>query len=108
MAVQLDLMRICYTPLPCVCVCAVCRWYVPPSAGPPADGASTQLWVYRSSHEDKRDTQAGLAGPLVVAAPGMLGTDGKPRDVDREIFLMLQVWDVYATVHAYAARRSTL
>lgn len=37
------------------------------------------------------DTQAGLVGPIVIAKKGSLGSHGKPADVDREIFLMLQV-----------------
>jgi hephaestin len=67
------------------------RWYVPASAGPAPGGPSTQLWVYRSAVDPTRDTQAGLAGPLVVARPGMLNAQGKPSDVDREFFIMLQV-----------------
>lgn len=38
-----------------------------------------------------RDTNAGLAGPIVVGRPGSLNDQGKPSDVDREVFLMLQV-----------------
>lgn len=81
---------------PCLCVCAASavvwfRWYVPGSAGPSDDGPSTQLWVYRSTVDPVGNTQAGLAGPLVIARPGGLDKDGKPADVDREIYLMLQV-----------------
>lgn len=47
--------------------------------------------MYRSTLDPTRDTQAGLAGPLVVARPGTLNSDGKPDDVDKEIYLMLQV-----------------
>jgi hypothetical protein len=68
-----------------------CRWYVPASAGPPEDGPSTQLWVYRSTVDVVRDTQAGLAGPLIIARPGALNAEGRPADVDREIYMMLQV-----------------
>lgn len=48
--------------------------------------------MYRSTLDATRDTQAGLAGPLVVARPGALNSEGKPSDVDRELYLMLQVW----------------
>jgi hypothetical protein len=68
-----------------------CRWYVPPSAGPGPNGPSTQLWVYRSNIDATRDTQAGLAGPLVVSRPGGLNAQGKTADVDKEVYLMLQV-----------------
>lgn len=47
--------------------------------------------MYRSNLDATRDTQAGLAGPLVVSRPGGLNADGKPADVDREVYLMLQV-----------------
>lgn len=67
------------------------RWYVPPSAGPSEGAPSTQLWVYRSTLDPVRDTQAGLAGPLVVARPGTLNEAGLPSDVDRELYIMLQV-----------------
>jgi hypothetical protein len=68
--------------------CTRCRWYVPASAGPPGDGPSTQLWVYRSTVDVVRDTQAGLAGPLVIARPGGLDAEGRPADVDREIYML--------------------
>jgi hypothetical protein len=64
---------------------------VPSSAGPPADGPSTQHWGYRSTVDPTRDTQAGLAGPLIVARPGTLNAEGRPSDVDKEVYLMLQV-----------------
>ncbi|WIA14174.1 hypothetical protein OEZ85_002716 [Tetradesmus obliquus] len=69
------------------------KWYVPASAGPPEEGPSTQLWVYRSTVDVVRDTQAGLAGPLIVARPGTLNDEGKPADVDKEIYMMLQVFN---------------
>jgi hypothetical protein len=47
--------------------------------------------MYRSTVDVVRDTQAGLAGPLVIARPGSLDANGKPSDVDKEIFMMLQV-----------------
>lgn len=64
---------------------------MPASAGPAPGAASSQFWVYRSNVDPTLNTQAGLAGPLVIARPGDLGADDKPKDVDREIFLMLQV-----------------
>jgi len=75
------------------------RWYVPPSAGPGPNGASTQFWVYRSAVDATRDTQAGLAGPLVIGRPGSLNQEGKPSDVDKEIYLMLQVGGAMAIWH---------
>ncbi|GBF99637.1 multicopper ferroxidase [Raphidocelis subcapitata] len=69
------------------------RWKVPASAGPSEDGPSTRLWLYRSTANIVGDTQAGLAGPIVVARRGGLGENGRPSDVDREFFLTLQVFN---------------
>lgn len=81
-----------HAPLLSLLCSALHSWYVPSSAGPAsADGPSTQLWIYRSNANPTPDTQSGLAGPLVVGRPGSLGANGKPSDVDRELFLMLQV-----------------
>eukprot|EP00775_Hariotina_reticulata_P011260 gene11260-11409_t len=54
---------------------------------------STQLWAYRSTVDPIRDTQAGLAGFLVIARPGMLDANGRPSDVDKEFYMMLQVFN---------------
>jgi hypothetical protein len=70
---------------------------VPASAGPAEEGPSTQLWLYRSTVDVVRDTQAGLAGPLIVARPGGLSAEGKPADVDREMYMMLQVGRCYVS-----------
>lgn len=63
---------------------------MPAAAGPAEDGPSSRFWLYRSTADIVGDTQAGLAGPIVIAKRGAL-VDGKPSDVDRELFLMLQV-----------------
>jgi hypothetical protein len=47
--------------------------------------------VYRSTADIVADTNAGLAGFLVVGRPGSLAGDGRPQDVDREVFYLLQV-----------------
>lgn len=68
------------------------RWRVPESAGPAEDGPSSRFWMYRSTADIVGDTQAGLAGPIVVAKRGALNAEGnRPSDVDKELFLMLQV-----------------
>lgn len=67
------------------------RWRVPAAAGPADDGPSSRFWMYRSTADIVGDTQAGLAGPIVVARRGALEADGsRPSDVDREMFLILQ------------------
>lgn len=66
---------------------------MPASAGPSDDDSepSSRFWLYRSTADIVGDTQAGLAGPIVITRRGGLGPDGKPADVDREIFVTLQV-----------------
>ncbi|KAI8463551.1 MAG: multicopper ferroxidase [Monoraphidium minutum] len=69
------------------------RWRVPESAGPGEEGPSSRFWMYRSTADIVGDTQAGLAGPIVITRRGELGDDGLPAGVDKEIFLMLQVFN---------------
>lgn len=48
--------------------------------------------MYRSTADLIGHTHAGLAGPLVITRRGGLATSGdRPTDVDRELFLDLQV-----------------
>lgn len=62
-------------------------WPIPERAGPAAGDHSTVFWMYHSHTEEVRDVNAGLVGPMIVHAPGTLGADGRPTDVDREIVL---------------------
>lgn len=49
------------------------------------------MWWYRSTLDLVGHTQAGLLGPIVVGQAGSLGPDLKPKDVDKEFFLVMQV-----------------
>lgn len=62
-------------------------WEVTERAGPgPADRSSI-LWMYHSHHDEVRDVNAGLMGPMVIMREGMMGEDGKPTDVDQEFII---------------------
>lgn len=62
-------------------------WPVPARAGPAENDQSAVFWMYHSHTEEVRDVNAGLLGPMIVYAPGTLGLEGRPKDVDREIVL---------------------
>ena len=68
-------------------------WTVPERAGPgPADPSSI-VWLYHSHVEERKDTNAGLAGAIVVTRRGMAREDGTPRDVDHEFVQFYMAYD---------------
>jgi FtsP/CotA-like multicopper oxidase with cupredoxin domain len=68
-------------------------WPVPERAGPGPGDLSSVLWMYHSHVDEPKDTNAGLIGPMIVVAEGMMGSDGTPTDVDREFVNMFTVFD---------------
>uniref|UniRef100_A0A5F9C5Z9 Hephaestin n=1 Tax=Oryctolagus cuniculus TaxID=9986 RepID=A0A5F9C5Z9_RABIT len=69
------------------------RWTVPPHAGPTAQDPACLTWMYFSAANPIRDTNSGLVGPLLVCKAGALGTDGKQKGIDKEVFLLFTVFD---------------
>ncbi|XP_062039479.1 hephaestin isoform X4 [Lepus europaeus] len=69
------------------------RWAVPPHAGPTAQDPACLTWMYFSAANPIRDTNSGLVGPLLVCKAGALGTDGKQKGIDKELFLLFTVFD---------------
>lgn len=68
-------------------------WEVPERSGPgPMDGSSV-MWMYHSHTDEVADVYAGLSGFLVVTARGKAKPDGSPKDVDREVFSLFEVFD---------------
>ena len=66
-------------------------WQVPDRAGPgPSDGSSV-MWMYHSHTDEVSDTYAGLMGPIEITRRGMMRPDGRPKDVDREVFELFSV-----------------
>ena len=63
-------------------------WPVPERAGPGPGDHSSVMWMYHSHHDEVRDVNTGLSGPMVVTARGKAGADGRPTDVDREFVMM--------------------
>ena len=52
-----------------------------------------QVWLYHSHTDEVADTYAGLVGALVITKRGMATSEGKPSDVDSEVFTFFQVND---------------
>ena len=64
-------------------------WKIPDRAAPgPAEGSS-KLWMYHSHTHEVEDTYAGLVGGMVVTARGMADEEGRPKDVDRCVLILL-------------------
>ncbi|XP_075411674.1 ceruloplasmin-like [Tenrec ecaudatus] len=71
----------------------VYTWHVPTEVGPTPTDPDCLTWLYYSSTNEKRDTNSGLVGPLLVCRPGSLGPDGKQKGVDKEFYLLATIFD---------------
>lgn len=72
-------------------------WPVPERAGPGPNDPSSIAWMYHSHADSPADTNAGLVGPLIVAARGMADAAGRPVDVEREMVGLFTVSDENAS-----------
>ncbi len=68
-------------------------WHVPARAGPGPDDPSSIAWMYHSHVDEPGDTNAGLAGPIIITRQGEAKADGSPKDVDREFVTLFTVSD---------------
>jgi FtsP/CotA-like multicopper oxidase with cupredoxin domain len=68
-------------------------WEVPERAGPGPGDESSVLWAYHSHTDEITDTNSGLIGPLIVTRRGMAKADGSPKDVDREVVTLFNIYD---------------
>lgn len=68
-------------------------WPVPERAGPTPHEGSSAFWMYHSHHNEVRDVNAGLIGPMIVTARGKARSDGTPNDVDREFVILFGEFD---------------
>jgi len=59
-------------------------WPVPERAGPAEHDPSSVIWMYHSHHDEVKDVNSGLMGPMIITARGKAKPDGSPSDVDRE------------------------
>ncbi|MGE3843389.1 MAG: multicopper oxidase domain-containing protein [Vicinamibacterales bacterium] len=69
------------------------EWDVPELAGPEQGGPSSAVWMYRSRVSETKDVAAGLVGPIIVTRRGQANADGTPKDVDREIVALYNVFN---------------
>ncbi|MBV8282954.1 MAG: multicopper oxidase domain-containing protein [Candidatus Eremiobacteraeota bacterium] len=83
-------------------------WQVPERAGPGPGDPSSIVWLYHSHVDEQKDVDAGLVGPIIVTAAGMANADGAPKDVDREIVILMgfddenQSWYMLRNVAQFA------
>jgi len=74
-------------------------WFASEESGPiPGSGMSSTNWWYHSFNDPVADVAAGLLGPIVICQKGMCDEDGKPTDVDEEVFTMFMVMDENASI----------
>jgi FtsP/CotA-like multicopper oxidase with cupredoxin domain len=92
------------------------EWGVPEFAGPEPGGPSSLVWMYRSRVTESKDVASGLVGAVIVVGRGQANSDGTPKDVDREMIALFNVfnenqsWYVEENIAAYIspADRETL
>ncbi|CAN0345801.1 unnamed protein product [Lampetra planeri] len=69
------------------------RWEVTEASGPGPSDPNCVTWTYYSRVDPVKDLYSGLFGPLVVCETGVLGTEGRRADVDREFALLFLIFD---------------
>ena len=68
---------------------------VPERAGPgKGDKVSSLAWMYHShALSETKETQTGLMGFIAITRKGRATKQGKPKDIDRELFTLFKVFD---------------
>lgn len=74
-------------------------WTVPERAGPGSGDPSSIVWMYHSHFVESRDMNTGLLGPIIISKRGASDSDGKPKDVDREIVAAFAIFDETASAY---------
>ncbi len=69
------------------------EWGVPELAGPERGSPSSVAWMYRSRVDEAKDVASGLVGPILVTRRGQANADGTPKEVDREIVALFNVFN---------------
>lgn len=62
------------------------HWQVPERAGPGPDDPSSVVWPYHGHVHSIQDSNSGLVGAIVITRRGDADANGKPKDVDKELF----------------------
>ena len=68
-------------------------WQVPTRAGPGPNDPSSIVWLYHSHVNERRESESGLAGVIVVTRRGMARPDGTPKNVDHEFVAFFMIYN---------------
>lgn len=68
-------------------------WFADEGSGPGPGDPSSIVWWYHSHVNEPWETNAGLLGPIVIAARGKANFDASPKGVDREFVLMYMIFN---------------
>jgi hephaestin len=69
------------------------EWSVPERSGPGPNDPSSIVWMYHSHTDERRDSNSGLIGAIVITRAGMAREDGTPKDVDRQFVVLFMIFD---------------
>uniref|UniRef100_A0A8D2PZT0 ferroxidase n=1 Tax=Varanus komodoensis TaxID=61221 RepID=A0A8D2PZT0_VARKO len=69
------------------------HWMVPQHVGPTATDPPCLTWMYSSAVDPTQDTNSGLVGPLLVCRPGTLNERNQQKGVDKEFYLLFNVFN---------------
>jgi hypothetical protein len=69
------------------------HWQADAGSGPGPGELSSKVWWYHAHHDESKETNAGLLGPIIITAKGHARLDGTPKDVDREFVAMFMMFD---------------
>lgn len=67
-------------------------WHLDEAAGPLPEEASSKAWLYHSHVAGEEEINLGLFGFIVVTDPARARPDGTPRDVDREMAAVFNIF----------------
>jgi hypothetical protein len=68
-------------------------WYLDEDSGPRPEEPSSKAWLYHSHVGGDGDINLGLFGCIIVTDAARARTDGTPRDADREMAAVFNIFD---------------
>ncbi|WP_162145302.1 multicopper oxidase domain-containing protein [Chthoniobacter flavus] len=68
-------------------------WHLDEASGPRPDEPSSKAWLYHSHVAGDEDINLGMFGFLIVTDPKRARPDGTPKDVDREMAAVFNIFD---------------
>uniref|UniRef100_A0A8C3P1A9 ferroxidase n=1 Tax=Cyanoderma ruficeps TaxID=181631 RepID=A0A8C3P1A9_9PASS len=69
------------------------RWTVPRHVGPTPSDPPCLTWMYSSAANPVKDSSSGLVGPLLICKSGTLDENNKQKGIDKEFYLLFNVFD---------------